>query len=116
MRDDQRRAAFAQQVEVFLQAGFGFEIERTGRLIEHHDCRIAQEDPRQGDALPLASGQPRPAFADFGRILVGRRSNKIVDRGVKMLMEKTGKTDYEKAKAVLLKFGSVKKAAEAMAD
>ncbi|MEO7311907.1 MAG: N-acetylmuramic acid 6-phosphate etherase [Chitinophagaceae bacterium] len=41
-------------------------------------------------------------------------NNKIVDRGVKMLMEKTGKTDYEKAKAELLKFGSVKKAAEAM--
>ncbi|ATL49528.1 N-acetylmuramic acid 6-phosphate etherase [Chitinophaga caeni] len=39
-------------------------------------------------------------------------NDKLVDRGVKMLMEQTGETDYEKAKKLLLKYGSVKKAAE----
>lgn len=39
-------------------------------------------------------------------------NTKLVDRGSKMLMEKTGITDYEQAKALLLKTGSVKKAME----
>jgi N-acetylmuramic acid 6-phosphate etherase len=41
-------------------------------------------------------------------------NEKLVDRGTKMLMEKTGMQDYEKAKTLLIKNGSVKKAMEAM--
>jgi N-acetylmuramic acid 6-phosphate etherase len=40
-------------------------------------------------------------------------NDKIVDRGVKMLMEKTGMTDYAEAKKLLFTHGSVKKAVEA---
>lgn len=40
-------------------------------------------------------------------------NDKIVDRGVRMLMDKTGIRDYEEAKLLLLSSGSVKKAAEA---
>lgn len=36
-------------------------------------------------------------------------NDKLVDRGVKMLMENTGITDYDKARDLLLKHGSVKK-------
>ncbi len=39
-------------------------------------------------------------------------NEKLVDRGTKMLMEKTGMKDYEVAKNLLLKNGSVKKAME----
>ena len=39
-------------------------------------------------------------------------NEKLVDRGVKMLMERLKLTDYNKAKELLLKYGSVKKAAE----
>ncbi|MDB5221751.1 MAG: glucokinase regulatory-like protein [Chitinophagaceae bacterium] len=39
-------------------------------------------------------------------------NDKIVDRGVKMLMEKTGITDYVKAKEILFTHGSVKKAVD----
>jgi len=39
-------------------------------------------------------------------------NNKLIDRGTKMLIEKTGIKDYEKAKELLLKYGSVKKASE----
>ena len=35
-------------------------------------------------------------------------NNKLVDRGVRMIMEQTGTDDYEAAKAALLKHGSVK--------
>ena len=39
-------------------------------------------------------------------------NSKLVDRGTKMLMKESGMQDYEKAKALLLKYGSVKKAME----
>jgi len=39
-------------------------------------------------------------------------NDKIIDRGVKMLMEKIGSEDYEASKELLLKTGSVKKAVE----
>src|SRR5688572_12769514 len=41
-------------------------------------------------------------------------NEKIIDRGVKMLMERLKWTDYEKTKQLLLQFGSVKKAAESL--
>jgi N-acetylmuramic acid 6-phosphate etherase len=42
-------------------------------------------------------------------------NDKLIDRGTKMLMERVRLTDYEKAKELLLKHGSVKKAAESFA-
>ena len=39
-------------------------------------------------------------------------NDKLIDRGVRMLMDRLGVSEYEKAKALLLKFGSVKKAVE----
>jgi len=40
-------------------------------------------------------------------------NEKLVDRGVKMLMDRLSLNDYEKTKSLLLKYGSVKKAAAA---
>jgi N-acetylmuramic acid 6-phosphate etherase len=40
-------------------------------------------------------------------------NNKLVDRGTRMLMKNTGIADYEAARALLLKHGSVRKATEA---
>ena len=42
-------------------------------------------------------------------------NEKLVDRGTKMLMERVKMTDYENAKSLLLKYGSVKKAADFVA-
>lgn len=39
-------------------------------------------------------------------------NNKVVDRSVRMLMEKRNIEDYDKAKELILKFGNVKKAME----
>ncbi len=41
-------------------------------------------------------------------------NDKLVDRGVKMLLERLQWTDYDKAKHLLLKHGSVKKATESV--
>jgi len=37
-------------------------------------------------------------------------NNKVIDRSTKMLMEKRGLTEYDEAKALILKYGNVKKA------
>lgn len=42
-------------------------------------------------------------------------NDKLVDRGTKMLMERVKMDDYNKAKELLLKYGSVKKAADSLA-
>lgn len=39
-------------------------------------------------------------------------NKKLVDRGTRMIMEKAGINDYEKAKALLLEYGSVRSAVE----
>lgn len=41
-------------------------------------------------------------------------NDKLVDRGTKMLMERIREADYNKARELLLKYGSVKKAAESV--
>lgn len=41
-------------------------------------------------------------------------NDKLVDRGVKMLMDKAGLTEYDTAKQLLLQHGSVKKAADSL--
>ena len=39
-------------------------------------------------------------------------NDKLIDRGTKMLMDKLKIADYDKAKGLLLKHGSVRKAVE----
>ena len=41
-------------------------------------------------------------------------NKKLVDRGTRMIMEDTGLTDYEKARALLLEYGSVRAAVESV--
>ncbi len=41
-------------------------------------------------------------------------NEKLIDRGTKMIMEKLDMEDYDKAKGMLLKYGSVKKAVDSM--
>ena len=41
-------------------------------------------------------------------------NDKLVDRGVKMLMDRTGITDYETAREILLRHGTVKSAAQTL--
>jgi N-acetylmuramic acid 6-phosphate etherase len=41
-------------------------------------------------------------------------NEKLIDRGTKMIMEKLDMEDYDKAKGMLLKYGSVKKAVDSI--
>lgn len=60
------------------------------------------------------------AMIQLGRVEDNKMVNmqltneKIIDRGVRMLMEKLQWNDFEKAKELLVKYGSVKKASESV--
>jgi N-acetylmuramic acid 6-phosphate etherase len=43
-------------------------------------------------------------------------NSKLLDRGTRMVMENSGLTDYDRARALLLRSGSVKKAVELAKD
>ncbi|HEY0067131.1 MAG TPA: N-acetylmuramic acid 6-phosphate etherase [Flavisolibacter sp.] len=43
-------------------------------------------------------------------------NDKLIDRGTRMIMEKLNLTDYDKARELLLKYGSVKKAVDSYDD
>lgn len=60
------------------------------------------------------------AMIQLGRVEDNKMVNmqltneKLIDRGVKMLMQRLGSSDYEKTKQLLVKYGSVKKATESV--
>ena len=57
MRNGDHRLAVHQREEVFLDRRFHFGIERRGRLVEHQNRRVLEQDAGDSDALALASGQ-----------------------------------------------------------
>jgi hypothetical protein len=66
VRDGDHGLALHQRVKVLLDRRLDFRIERRGRLVEHQDRRVLQEDPRDRDALALAARELHAAFADMG--------------------------------------------------
>ncbi len=68
MGDGDDGLAGHQAVERILDRRLDLRIERRGRLVEHQDGRVLQEDARDGDALALAAGQLDAALADMGVI------------------------------------------------
>ena len=66
MRDQQQRAAAVAVREIEERADHGHgggTVQRSGRLVKHHDARIDRQRPQQRDAPLLAAGQRgRPAI------------------------------------------------------
>src|SRR5262249_18426657 len=63
VRDHEHRAVRHQAVDRLLDQALRFGIERAGRLVEDEDGRIAQQRPRDRDALALPAAEPRVALA-----------------------------------------------------
>ena len=74
--DDDGGPSLERVVERPLDRSLALAVEVGGRLVEHDDSRPLEEQPREGDALLLAAGQPVPAIADHGVEAVG----KLVDQ------------------------------------
>ena len=72
VRDHQGGPALQRGVEGPLDCGLGLAVEVGGRLVEDHDRRGLQQQPRDGEPLPLTAGQPVAAVADHGVEAVGQ--------------------------------------------
>src|SRR5207344_2779542 len=65
-------------------------VERRGRLIEHQDRRVLEDDARDRDALPLSAGELDAALADLR--LVAVPALPVLERGDELLgMRKLGR-------------------------
>ena len=63
VRDDEHGAAPDQPVDRFLHEALGLHVERARGLVEDEDRRIAQQRPRDRDALALPAAEPGAALA-----------------------------------------------------
>ena len=54
-------------------------VEVAGGLVEDHDRRVLQQQPRDRQALLLAAAHPVAALADHGVVAVGQRGDHVED-------------------------------------
>jgi hypothetical protein len=83
-RDD--GLAFHQKVEVFLDRGLDFRIERGCRLIQNKDRRVFQHHARNRDTLTLTTRQFDAALTDMrviagAALRIGNAYNKVMGCG-----------------------------------
>ncbi len=55
-------------IDGFLDEPFAGVVQRRGPLVEDQDRRVLEEDPGQGDPLPLTAGEVLAALGDAGLI------------------------------------------------
>ncbi|MCY1434219.1 hypothetical protein D9M71_502750 [compost metagenome] len=80
--DQDQRALLRLDLFDRLQQGALAEVIEVGvGFIEHDQRRQAVQGPGQADALALATGEPRPAFAELGVIAVGQFQDQLVHTG-----------------------------------
>src|SRR5215213_783966 len=79
--DRDRRPPLREPVERVLHEPLRLGVERARRLVEDEDRRVAQDRPRDRDALLLAAGEPVAALADNGVVAVRQRCDDVVDPG-----------------------------------
>ena len=60
--DDEAAAVLHQCIQCELDLFFAAGIQGTRRLVEDENIGIAQNGPRDGNALPLAARKLHPAF------------------------------------------------------
>ena len=63
--------------ERLLHRDLGLRVEVGGRLVEDHDPGSGQEEPGDGEPLPLPARQPVPALADHGVEPVGQGGHQV---------------------------------------
>ena len=68
MRDGDDGLALDEAPERVLDRGLGLAVERRGRLVEHEDRRVLEDDARERHALALPARELHPPLADMGII------------------------------------------------
>ncbi len=73
MRDRNHRPSFGHALQIGIDDGFALRVERAGGLVEDQHRRIDQQRSRNGNPLPLATGQVgRPLLQD--RVVAARQA------------------------------------------
>jgi hypothetical protein len=81
MGDDEDRAPLHQLRQRLLDQELALRVEIGRGLVQDEDGRILEEGAGDGQALPLAAGEPDAALADLGPIAVGERRDEVVGLG-----------------------------------
>src|SRR3954470_23787620 len=71
MRHRNDRSVLAQMVDRFLHLRLGLGIERGRGLIESENWRLANKRTRDGDPLPLTTGEKHTTVSDPGVVPLG---------------------------------------------
>ena len=79
MRDGDDRASARNAPDGCDDRGIGFMVEGRCSFVEHEEGGIAHEGARNGNALPLATGQQRAALADNRLVPFRQRCDKFVN-------------------------------------
>ena len=78
VREDERRAAEHESVEGGLDQRLALGVDGRERLVEHQHGRVAQERPRDRDALPLAAGEAHAPLADDRRVALREPGDELL--------------------------------------
>jgi hypothetical protein len=81
MGNDKYSAVGHQSFQGLLHQGFRFGIQGRGGFIQNQNAGIEQHRPRNGNALPLTTGQVDPPFAHPGVITLGKLADEVVGIG-----------------------------------
>ena len=79
VRDDERRVAARDAVELGLYRLLRLRIERRSRFVEDEDARVLEYRARDRDALLLAARELEPALADARFVAVRQARDEVVD-------------------------------------
>src|SRR5579864_6339092 len=77
MRNQHGSSALHQAIQRFHHGLFGLGIEARRGLVENKNRGVANDGARDGDALPLSSGEGRAALANHGGISFGQLFNEF---------------------------------------
>src|SRR5688572_9173373 len=66
MGNDERGASAHEALHRFDNGRLGFDVHRTGRLVENQDRRVFEKGSGDGNALTFAAGEAHAAFAHEG--------------------------------------------------
>lgn len=69
MDNDRGAAGAAHGLDLLLDVLFRGIVQGRGGLVQDENLRLAQEDPRQGNSLPLTAGEIRAALGEPELIL-----------------------------------------------
>ena len=79
--DDHRRPPRQRLAERRLHGRLRGRVQVGGRLVQDHHPRVGQQQPGDGQPLPLAAGQPVAALPDHGVQPVRQRGDQVVQPG-----------------------------------